>query len=355
MRASPTSPRTRNKPRWRALAVATVLLFAIVSPAAPNASAHARGHHEHSAASVLSWNQTASDAFLASAYGPPVFATAIAAVQAAVYNAVVGVKGGYEQYKWHKRAHRGTSVDAAVAAAAHDMLVKYAAAAAQPNVEAAYTAALDAIPDGWSKDAGIQFGERAAARILELRAGDGWMDTAIVFTQPAGARGLAAHATGVRAVRRTMGGPDEALPAPRTRPVPALRLRRAWTPPQYAADVLEVQDIGVRVEHHQDGEADRDRAPLRRPGQQLSRAAAVGLPRSPDAALGTASCGLHAISPRRTCRRLTPSSPRGTRSTSTVPGGPSRRSARRTPTATTRPSQIRPGHRSSRPRRIRTT
>jgi len=83
-----------NKPRWRASAVAAVLLLALVSPAAPNASAHVRGHHQHSAASVLSWNETASAAYTTSKFSPPVFAVGMGYVQAAVYNAVVGIEGG---------------------------------------------------------------------------------------------------------------------------------------------------------------------------------------------------------------------------------------------------------------------
>jgi hypothetical protein len=239
---SPTSPRAMNKPRWRALAVAAVLVLAIVSPTTPNASAHARGHHQHSAAAVISWNETASAAYGVSGFSPPLFAIGMAYVQAAVYNAVVGVKGGFDEYKWHARAHRGTSVDAAVAAAAHRMLVTYAASAAQPDVEAAFTAALAAIPDGWSKEAGVRFGERAAARILRLRTGDGWMDPTIVFSEP--------EAPGVW--RPTVTGASfAAVWAGEMRP---FLLRRhdqfrpsgppTLTSAQYAADVNEVQDIG---------------------------------------------------------------------------------------------------------------
>ena len=157
------------------------------------------------------------------------FAIGIAYVQAAVYNAVVGVKGGYDQYRWNALAHRGTSVDAAVAAAAHGVLVKYAAAAAQPNVEAAYTAALDAIPDGWSKDSGIRFGERAAAHIVTLRTGDGWMVPTPVHPA-ADSRDLAANANSVVAVRRALGGPDDdpSSSAPMASSGP--RLRHSWTP-----------------------------------------------------------------------------------------------------------------------------
>jgi PAP2 superfamily len=172
---SPVSLHMPKKPRWRAPAVAAVLLLALASPVTPDASAHARGRHGHSAASVISWNATATDALAVDAkFGPPLVFVGISYVQAAVYNAVVGVEGGYEQYKWHARAHHGTSVDAAVAAAAHRMLLTYAPAA-QVRVDAAYATALAAIPDGWAKDAGIAFGERAAAHIVALRTGDGWM------------------------------------------------------------------------------------------------------------------------------------------------------------------------------------
>jgi hypothetical protein len=182
---SPCTLHTMRTTRWRALALASVLLLAWVSPVAQSASAHARGHHHHSGASVISWNATATDALAIDAkFGPPVFGVAIAYVQAAVYNAVVGVKGGFEQYKWHARAHHGTSVDAAVAAAAHCVLLTYVPVA-KPRVDAAYTAALDAIPDGWAKEAGIRFGERAAAHIVALRTGDGWM-APIQFTQVPG-------------------------------------------------------------------------------------------------------------------------------------------------------------------------
>jgi hypothetical protein len=230
-----------NKPRWRALTVAAVLLLAIVSPTTTTASAHAR--HVHSPAAVISWNETASAAYLTSGYAPPVFAVAIAYVQAAVYNAVVGVQGGFDEYKWHARAHRGTSVDAAVAAAAHRMLVTYAAATAQPNVEAAYTAALGAIPDGWAKEAGIRFGERAATRILKLRTGDGWMDPTIVFSTPA--------TPGVWRSTVVPPAPFAAVWVGEMRPFLLRRhdqLRPAGPPSltsaRYAADINEVKEIG---------------------------------------------------------------------------------------------------------------
>jgi hypothetical protein len=46
-------------------------------------------------------------------------------VQAAVYNAVVGIEGRYAPYRFHARAPRGASAQAAAVAAAHKVLVTY--------------------------------------------------------------------------------------------------------------------------------------------------------------------------------------------------------------------------------------
>ena len=45
--------------------------------------------------------------------------------QAAVYNAVVGITGEYELYKWNRRGDHGASPQAAAAVAAHDVLLEY--------------------------------------------------------------------------------------------------------------------------------------------------------------------------------------------------------------------------------------
>ena len=46
-------------------------------------------------------------------------------VQAAVYNAVNGITGEYELYKWNVKAPKGASPQAAAAAAAHGVLMEY--------------------------------------------------------------------------------------------------------------------------------------------------------------------------------------------------------------------------------------
>ncbi len=93
-------------------------------------------------------------------------------VQAAVYNAVVGITGRYELYNWETRGPRGASPQAAAAVAAHDVLVEYFPAS-QGRLDTALAASLAEVPDGTAKDQGIRYGERAADRLIALREDDG--------------------------------------------------------------------------------------------------------------------------------------------------------------------------------------
>jgi hypothetical protein len=103
-------------------------------------------------------------------------------VQAAIYDAVVGVEGRYAPYRFHAHAPRGTSAQAAAVAAAHQVLVTYVPSA-QANLDAAYDASLAKLPDGKAKTQGIAFGTRAADHLIRLRAHDG-RNAPILFTQP---------------------------------------------------------------------------------------------------------------------------------------------------------------------------
>ena len=58
-------------------------------------------------------------------------------VQAAVYDAVVGIAGRYKPYVYHRRGPHNASVQAAAAAAAHQILVTYS-----PYAKATLDAAL---------------------------------------------------------------------------------------------------------------------------------------------------------------------------------------------------------------------
>jgi PAP2 superfamily len=142
------------------------------------------GRASADASAVVAWNATASAALSADAALPaPTMAVGMAYVQAAVYNAVVGIEGRYALYKWNARGPRGASAEAAVAAAAHRVLDNYFPVG-QPRVDQAYADALAGIPDGWSKSAGVDFGEQAANHLLIQRVGDGWQ-APITYDQPA--------------------------------------------------------------------------------------------------------------------------------------------------------------------------
>lgn len=109
----------------------------------------------------------------------------LAIEQAAVYNAVNGITGQYELYKWNAHASKGASPQAAAAAAAYNVLLTYFSVVSKAKLDAAYTASLALIPPGRAKDKGVVFGQRAAARIVKLRTNDGRFGP-LEFTQPEG-------------------------------------------------------------------------------------------------------------------------------------------------------------------------
>jgi hypothetical protein len=106
----------------------------------------------------------------------------MAFVQAAVYDAVVGVEGRYEPYQFHARAPRRASAKAAAVAAAHKVLVTYVPSA-QAALDAAYAASLAQLPDGRAKTRGITYGTRVADSLIRLRANDG-RSAPIKFAEP---------------------------------------------------------------------------------------------------------------------------------------------------------------------------
>ena len=102
-------------------------------------------------------------------------------VQTAVFDAVNMIDRGYESYLDDlPRAPRWASKPAAVATAAHDVLVGLGIApvpalppAVIDRLNTLYTAALAGIPDGRAKTAGIEAGAAAADEMLAERTGDG--------------------------------------------------------------------------------------------------------------------------------------------------------------------------------------
>ena len=129
---------------------------------------------------VTHWNAVATDAFTPSqGTNPMAQSRTLAILHAAMHDALNAIDRRFEAYTPGLAEAPGASVDAAVAAAARDVLV-----ALLPDqaalVEAAYSTALAAVPDGPAKTAGIATGQASAAANMTRRQGDGFEDA----TQP---------------------------------------------------------------------------------------------------------------------------------------------------------------------------
>jgi hypothetical protein len=208
---------------------------------------------------VVAWNANAAEASVAACflggYGPQE-ARMYAMMHVAIHDALNSIDRRSRPYAVDLDAAPGASPDAAVAAAARDVLVPvlgsfsfFLAAdcinAGVASVDADYAAALAAIPDGGAKTQGIALGQDAAEGILALRADDGY-DTPT--TDPNYQEGTAPGE-----YRYTPGTPFAFAPhlgedlspfalrdGSQFRPGPPYRL----TSRKYAADVNEVQRLG---------------------------------------------------------------------------------------------------------------
>ena len=131
---------------------------------------------------VADWDAIGTQAFTAAALSPAEGHTIFAYVAIAVYDSVMAVKGGYEPFAVDAEAPAGASAEAAVAAAAHRVLVHYLPAQAA-IVDPAYAASLATIPDGQAETDGVATGEKVAARLIARRADDGFR-APVTYTPP---------------------------------------------------------------------------------------------------------------------------------------------------------------------------
>ena len=143
---------------------------------------------------VITWNENAAKAATAACIhisGNGLAESRMyAMVHVAVHDAVNAIDRRSRPYAFDANVNGLVSVDAAVAAAARDVLVSVIAklpespacvASGILEANALYAAALMPIPNGPGKTAGIALGQAAAAAIVALRAGDGsetttWLD-----------------------------------------------------------------------------------------------------------------------------------------------------------------------------------
>jgi hypothetical protein len=104
--------------------------------------------------------------------GPVLVARAFAMTSAAMYDAFNSVESLGAPYLTKVPNSAGASVDAAVAQAAHDVLVSLYSAQAVA-FDAALTETLARVPDGSGRDQGIAVGQQVAANMIQARANDG--------------------------------------------------------------------------------------------------------------------------------------------------------------------------------------
>src|SRR5450755_2163347 len=169
---------TRSR-RWLVACTAVLVLAPLGATSTATAATTAGG----GPAVISDWNALAVTTFGADPTKvPQETALYVGFVQAAVYNAVVGIEGRYKPYRFNVRAPHGTSAQAAAVAAAHKVLVTYSPYA-QATLDAAYAMSLAQIPDGQAKTRGVAFGIRAADNLIVMRTNDG-RNAPVLFSQP---------------------------------------------------------------------------------------------------------------------------------------------------------------------------
>jgi hypothetical protein len=242
------------------IALTALAASALVAGAGPAGSLEAEGQPVGARGDpVIEWNENAGEAAVAACFlggYAPQEARMYAMVQVAVHDALNGIDRRSRPYAVDLQTAPEASPEAAVAAAARDVLVPVLGSlafflpadcvnAGIASVEADYATALAAIPDGSAKTQGVALGQAAADAVLTLRATDGF-DTPLVDPnyQEGSAPGEYRYTPGTPfAFAPALG--DDLTPfvlkdSSQFRPGPPYRL----TSHNYAADVNEIQRLG---------------------------------------------------------------------------------------------------------------
>ena len=130
---------------------------------------------------VLKWNETAVKAVAAGGQDGIVITRTLAMVQGAVHDALNAINHRYAAYYFEAPAEVGASPEAAVAAAAHTVLVGVLPSFGTPGqkiaapamAEDAYMASLSRVSDAAAKAKGVSIGRASGAAMLTLRKDDG--------------------------------------------------------------------------------------------------------------------------------------------------------------------------------------
>lgn len=189
---------------------------------------------------VTDWDQKAIDIV-----APPRMPSAqaqriVAAVHAAMFDALNSIERRYQPYIAQLPASPTTSKDAAAAAAAATVLAKLHPSA-QEGLKSTLASYLTKVPDTEEKSDGIKLGQAVAAKILEARANDG--ANALDAYRPKTKPGVYVP-TPITVASTWPNVIPFALKSPsQFRPEPPLSLASE----QWAADYKEVRDFGGKA------------------------------------------------------------------------------------------------------------
>jgi membrane-associated phospholipid phosphatase len=181
----PAGNLTRNwKPKTKTKAIMqfkTVLLCAGLLAQVINTRSASNDEERHSASDgtaqsanpVVQWNKTLLAIVRTHGAQPPTIhpTRSFAILHAAIYDAVNAIDRSHTPYLLDWRAAKSTSVDAAVAGAAHEVLLQLYPAF-QATLDSQYEQSLAQITDSKS-NAGVVLGQQAADLILAARSADG--------------------------------------------------------------------------------------------------------------------------------------------------------------------------------------
>jgi hypothetical protein len=151
--------------------IASLLLALMVSILAPAAAAN----------EVVKWNETAMQAIAANGQSPVASTRTLAMAQVAVHDALNAIDRRYDAYYFEGPADPVASADAAIATAAHSVLVGLVGlygtpaqkGAALDLLDRAYAASIARVTDGPGRNKGVAIGRAAGGAILALRKDDG--------------------------------------------------------------------------------------------------------------------------------------------------------------------------------------
>ena len=130
---------------------------------------------------VVQWNDTTMQAIVANGQSPIVSTRTVAMVQGAVHDALNAISRRYDAYYFEGPGDPAASPEAAVAAAAHTVLVAIVGASGTPAqragalalVDQAYGDSMARVTDASARNKGVAIGRAAGAAMCALRKDDG--------------------------------------------------------------------------------------------------------------------------------------------------------------------------------------